>query len=85
MNQHSVGKCNHLYWRKTTRGLGTYQCLVVTWDIMGQDIQELIVANIKAYRARRIAASTKLLEIEPTHALQVRNLEAFKAKLQKNL
>ena len=25
------------------------------------------------------------MEIEPTHALQVRNLEAFKAKLQKNL
>ena len=34
---------------------------------------------------RRIAAATKLVEIEPTHALQVRNVEAFKVKLQKNL
>ena len=35
--------------------------------------------------AHRIAASTKLLEIVPTHELQVRNLKAFKSKLQKNL
>lgn len=72
-------------WRKTRRGLGTYQDLVRTWDILGRDIQGLIVTNTKADKARWISASNQLLEIEPTHALQVRHLEAFKAKLQKNL
>ena len=49
------------------------------------EFQDLIVANTKADVARRIAASTKLLEIEPTHPLPLRNLTAFKEKLQKSL
>ena len=52
---------------------------------METEFQDLIIANTKADVARRIAASTKLLEIEPTHPLPLRNLTAFKEKLQKSL
>lgn len=48
-------------------------------------MQKLVVDNIKADIARQIPASTKLLEIELTHAFQVRKKKAFKTKLQQNL
>ena len=70
---------------KTNCRLGTYERLTATWDLLGTDIQVLIVENTKAVIARRIAATTKLTEIEPTNALPVKNLEGFKAKLQKSL
>ena len=70
---------------KANRGSGTFQRLEATWDLLGTEIQGLIVANTNSDIAHRIAASTKLLEIEPTNALQVRTLQAFKAKWQRNL
>ena len=61
------------------------QRLEANYDLLGTEIQDLIVANTKADIACRIAACTKLLEIEATNVLQVRNLQAFNTKLQKHL
>ena len=59
--------------------------LQATWNLLETKFQDLIVTNMKADVARQIADSIKLLEIEPTHPLPLRNLTAFKEKLQKSL
>ncbi|RPB18639.1 hypothetical protein L211DRAFT_853933 [Terfezia boudieri ATCC MYA-4762] len=56
-----------------------------TWEIHPKAIQDLIVNNIKADLARRIAAQVRLVEVEPVNALQVEDEGRYEAELRKEL
>ena len=48
-------------------------------------MQELLISNVKADLARRIAAQVKIVEIEPTDAPIVEDSARYEAELRKEL
>ncbi|RPB19635.1 hypothetical protein L211DRAFT_853019 [Terfezia boudieri ATCC MYA-4762] len=54
-------------------------------EIYPKAIQELIVNNIKAYLARRIAAQVRIVEIESVDAPQVEDEAQYEVELRKEL
>ncbi|RPB18309.1 hypothetical protein L211DRAFT_854246 [Terfezia boudieri ATCC MYA-4762] len=63
----------------------TYERLKNTWEIHLKAIQELIVNNIKADLARRIAAQVRIVEIESVDVPQVEDEAQYEAELRKEL
>ncbi|KAF8457120.1 hypothetical protein BGX38DRAFT_1265871 [Terfezia claveryi] len=63
----------------------TYERLMNTWEIHPKAIKDLMVNNIKADLARRIAAQVRMVEVEPVDAPQVEDEARYEAELRKEL
>ncbi|RPB18716.1 hypothetical protein L211DRAFT_853865 [Terfezia boudieri ATCC MYA-4762] len=81
-----TGDCNPVIQEfKYETAWCTYERLMNTWEIHLKAIQDLIVNNIKADLARRIAAQVRLVEVEPVNAPQVEDEGRYEAELRKEL
>ena len=56
-----------------------------TWSAHTPKVQDLIISNVKADLARRIAARVKIVEIEPTDAPDVEDAAKYEDELRKEL
>lgn len=56
-----------------------------TWSAHTAKVQDLIISNIKADLARRIAARVKMVEIEPTEAPEVEDASRYEEELRTEL
>lgn len=56
-----------------------------TWQAHPKTIQDLLVDNVKADLARRIAAQVKIIEVEPTNAPEIEDEARYEAELRKEL
>lgn len=65
--------------------IGSYNRLWLTWDGNNTQVQELLISNIKADLARRIAASVKVVEVESEEPPAVEDQDSFEAELRKEL
>ncbi|KAF8440636.1 hypothetical protein BGX38DRAFT_1205495 [Terfezia claveryi] len=64
-------------WRKCTH--------ILTWNGNKPEIQDLLVKNIKADLARRIAANVKIIELESGEPPEVEDQLSFEVNLRKEL
>jgi hypothetical protein len=65
--------------------IGSYNRLWLTWDGNKPQVQELLISNIKADLARRIAASVKVVEVEAEEPPEVEDQDSYEAELRKEL
>ncbi|KAF8415057.1 hypothetical protein BGX38DRAFT_1147765 [Terfezia claveryi] len=79
-----TGDCNPVIQEfKYETAWCTYERLMNTWEIHSKAIKDLMVNNIKADLARRIAAQVRMVEVEPVDAPQVEDEARYKAELRK--
>jgi hypothetical protein len=65
--------------------VGSYNRLWLTWDGNKPEVQELLISNIKADLACRIAASVKIVEVEGEEPPEVEDQDSYEAELRKEL
>jgi len=56
-----------------------------TWNAHPKSIQELLVDNVKADLARRIAAQVRVVEDEPTNAPEIEDVARYETELGREL
>ena len=56
-----------------------------TWNAHSPKVQDLIISNVKADLARRIAVRVKIVDIEPTDAPEVEDAAIYENELRKEL
>ena len=84
MSLHAVCISNTLLGKRLTE-LGMYRRLTKKWERYKSGVQTLMLDNIRADLARRIAASVKLVDSESTEVSEVEEEEEFQAELEKDL
>ena len=84
MSLHDVCISNTLLGKRLTE-LGMYRRLTKKWARYKSGVQTLMLDNIGADLARRIAASVKLVESESTELSELEEEEEFQAELEKDL
>ena len=62
-----------------------YERLTKKWERYKCGVQTLMLDNIRADLARRLAASVKLVDSESTEVSKVQEEEEFQAELKKDL
>jgi len=62
----------------------TYDRISKTWG-KNEGVQDLIISNVQADIARRIAAHVKIVEIESTDAPESEDQEKYAGELQQEL
>ena len=65
--------------------LGTYERMRRTWDAHSSEVRELLISNVKADLARRIASTVTITEVEPTDPPSVEDERAFEEELRQEL
>ena len=84
MSLHAVCISNTLLGKRLTE-LGMYRRLTTKWECYESGVQTLMLDNIRADLARRIAASVKLVDSESTEVSEVEEEEEFQAEQEKDL
>ena len=56
-----------------------------TWDAHSSEVRELLISNVKADLARRIASTMTITEVEPTDPPSVEDERAFEKELRQEL